>query len=176
MTQSFRALSIRQPWLWAIFHAGKTVENRDWRTCNYRGPVLLHASKGCTRDEYAGASESIQIMREDIGVRPSKIPPLVEQTRGAIVGIARIVRADRHPDVGVTRMQGADKVVRELDWERGYLGYRIAGALGLQLADVRELPPLPFKGALGFFQVPLADLTAAYSEAWRELAAKAGAA
>ena len=27
-----KALSIRQPWAWAILHAGKDIENRDWRT------------------------------------------------------------------------------------------------------------------------------------------------
>jgi len=40
-----KALSVRQPWAHAILHLGKRVENRDWRGCNYRGPVLLHASK-----------------------------------------------------------------------------------------------------------------------------------
>ena len=38
-----KALSVRAPWWWAILH-GKPVENRDWQT-NYRGEVLLHASK-----------------------------------------------------------------------------------------------------------------------------------
>ena len=32
-----KALSVKQPWAWAIFH-GKDVENRDWPT-NVRGPV-----------------------------------------------------------------------------------------------------------------------------------------
>jgi hypothetical protein len=45
------ALSIRQPWAWLILHAGKDIENRDWPT-KYRGPFLIHASKGMTRDEY----------------------------------------------------------------------------------------------------------------------------
>ena len=39
-----KALSIRQPWAWAIIHAGKDVENRPWGT-RYRGPLLIHASK-----------------------------------------------------------------------------------------------------------------------------------
>lgn len=39
------ALSIKQPWAWAILHAGKDIENRSWKT-NYRGPVLIHAGKG----------------------------------------------------------------------------------------------------------------------------------
>lgn len=44
-----KALSIRQPWAWAILHADgahgpKDVENRTWRT-TFRGPVLIHAGK-----------------------------------------------------------------------------------------------------------------------------------
>lgn len=39
-----RALSVRQPWAWAILHAGKDVENRSWAT-GYRGELLIHAGK-----------------------------------------------------------------------------------------------------------------------------------
>lgn len=39
-----KALSIQQPWAWAILHAGKNIENRTWQ-CGYRGPVLIHAGK-----------------------------------------------------------------------------------------------------------------------------------
>jgi len=38
-----RALSIRQPWAWAILH-GKDVENRTWVT-RVTGEFLIHASK-----------------------------------------------------------------------------------------------------------------------------------
>ena len=27
-----KALTIKQPWAWAIIHAGKDIENRDWVT------------------------------------------------------------------------------------------------------------------------------------------------
>lgn len=37
-----KALSVRQPYAWAIIHGGKNVENRQWRT-PYRGPLLIHA-------------------------------------------------------------------------------------------------------------------------------------
>ena len=37
-----KALSIRQPWAWAIMYAGKRVENRSWYT-PYRGPIFIHA-------------------------------------------------------------------------------------------------------------------------------------
>jgi hypothetical protein len=42
------ALSLRQPWLWAILFCGKEIENRTWRSSR-RGRIILHASK--TMDE-----------------------------------------------------------------------------------------------------------------------------
>jgi hypothetical protein len=38
------ALSIRQPWVFAILSLGKEIENRTWRS-SHRGRVILHASK-----------------------------------------------------------------------------------------------------------------------------------
>jgi hypothetical protein len=38
-----KALSIQQPWAWAIFH-GKPVENRSWYT-SVRGRILIHTGK-----------------------------------------------------------------------------------------------------------------------------------
>jgi len=38
------ALSIKQPWAWAIICAGKNIENRDW-WADYRGELYIHASK-----------------------------------------------------------------------------------------------------------------------------------
>lgn len=37
-----KALTVKQPWAWAILHAGKDIENRNWRT-HYRGPLIIHA-------------------------------------------------------------------------------------------------------------------------------------
>lgn len=39
-----RILTVRQPWAWAIIHAGKDVENRTRNIAgDYRGPVAIHA-------------------------------------------------------------------------------------------------------------------------------------
>jgi hypothetical protein len=38
------ALSLRQPWAYAILHLGKDVENRTWPT-RFRGRVRIHASR-----------------------------------------------------------------------------------------------------------------------------------
>lgn len=50
MTIPTRALSIRQPYCHHILFDGKDVENRSWSTM-YRGPVLIHASKGFDADD-----------------------------------------------------------------------------------------------------------------------------
>lgn len=39
-----KALSIRQPWAYAILHLGKDIENRT-RNTKHRGTILIHASK-----------------------------------------------------------------------------------------------------------------------------------
>lgn len=39
-----KALTIKQPWASLIVHGIKDIENRPWRT-DYRGPLLIHASK-----------------------------------------------------------------------------------------------------------------------------------
>ena len=39
------ALSVRQPWAWALLYGGKTVENRTWAR-RARGRIWIHASSG----------------------------------------------------------------------------------------------------------------------------------
>jgi hypothetical protein len=78
-----RALSIHQPWAWAILHAGKNVENRTWRI-NHRGPLLIHASK--SRRSYDRLDANAWERR--FGVI---LPPWEELVKGAIVGIVEVV-------------------------------------------------------------------------------------
>ena len=46
-----KAISLRQPWPWAIFNLGKDIENRRWPT-KHRGPLLIHASKTWDENGY----------------------------------------------------------------------------------------------------------------------------
>ena len=80
-----KALSIRQPWAWAILHAGKPIENRDWYT-SVRGTIALHVGK--TYDQ-SGASW----IEMNFGVKiPSDLP------LGGIVGTADLIDCVRsHP-------------------------------------------------------------------------------
>lgn len=77
------ALSIRQPWAWAIIHAGKDVENRTWST-RFRGPVCIHAAAGMTRADLAEASAFMA----GLGVT---VPHSSLFERGGVIGTAEIV-------------------------------------------------------------------------------------
>lgn len=44
-----RALTIQQPWAYAILRLGKDIENRAWRT-NHRGLLLIHAGRTVDTD------------------------------------------------------------------------------------------------------------------------------
>ena len=68
-----KALSIRQPWAWAIVQGLKPVENRTWRTA-YRGLLAIHASKTYDHEghRYIEAAFGIEV--------PANLP------RGALIG------------------------------------------------------------------------------------------
>jgi hypothetical protein len=79
-----RALTVRQPWAWAIIHAGKNIENRSWRNRHCSGTVAIHASG-------ASVPRTFSLPR---GVRR---PAAGELHRSAIIGVVDIVDVvDRH--------------------------------------------------------------------------------
>ncbi len=156
-----KALSIRQPWAWAILHAGKRIENRDWRAApSYRGPLLIHASKGCTGLEYQDAAGSMvdaglveHIGAFDFEVKRAQsrgriaVPRLADLDRGGIVGVCDLVDVILPGGVYASKAYPANPAHRaDSPW--------YVGVLGLVLDNVRPLPFLPLKGSLGFFDVP----------------------
>ena len=129
-------LSIRQPWAWLILHGGKDIENRDWPT-KRRGRVLIHAAKGMTREEWAGA----WTFSHGTGANPKAVEAgltFSSIARGGIVGSVEIVDCVEDSDSR---------------W--------FTGRYGFVLRDPRPLPFVPYRGALGFFGVPRAALVAA---------------
>lgn len=120
------ALSVRQPWAWAILHGGKVIENRSLGAIRSGGMtpgrICLHAASGMTIKEYRWG-----LWRLDRhGVR---CPPPGALMRGAIIGTVEVTG-----------------IITESDSE--WFG----GEAGLTLADPAPIDPIPAKGALGFFQ------------------------
>lgn len=76
-----KAISIQQPWAWAILNAGKDIENRDWRT-NLRGRVLIYAGKKIDKPGYDFLYHKMGLLH---------VPPYKELKTGGIVGMVEIV-------------------------------------------------------------------------------------
>lgn len=132
------ALSIRQPWASLILKAHKDIENRCWPT-KVRGRILIHAAKGMTRDEHedalAFAVDAILADPRNAGAKKTTLRALgfafEDLQRGGIVGSVEIV----------------DCVSKsESPW--------FVGDFGFVLRDPQPLPFVPWKGQLGFFDVP----------------------
>jgi len=132
------ALSIRQPWAWLILHAGKDIENRCWPT-RFRGPFLIHAAKGCTQAELEAAVDFARhaVSEEPLDLDRITVPSLTQLDRGGIVGMAEIVDCV------------SDENAPASPW--------FVGEYGFVLRNVRPLPFIPCKGALGFFKPVIAS-------------------
>jgi hypothetical protein len=127
------ALSVRQPWAWAILYAGKRIENRTWQT-TYRGQLFIHAG---LRVDYAAVDDLSEVITNIPAPRPVAYC-------GALIATAMLVDCVPIDDVPVD--------------QRTWAG----GPWCFILDDVRPLArAIPQRGALGLFAIhPRAELRA----------------
>lgn len=120
------ALSVRQPWAFALAVGWKDIENRSWRVLSsvrqHRGPFCIHASKGMTRDEYESAADTFAALGY-------ACPPAAELKRGGIIGVARVV-----------------------DIVKQHASPWFSGPRGLVIADAEPVDFIPASGKLDFFE------------------------
>lgn len=131
-----KALTICQPWAWAIVHGPKRIENRTWPT-NYRGTILIHAGKSRGR-----LATALPFLRS-LGLDPPE-----DLTYAAIVGLAELV--DVRPVELVDQCAASQRTH----------GNFAEGPLCWLLEDVRALEPIPCRGKLGLW-IPPAEIVAA---------------
>ena len=124
------ALSVRQPWAWAIIHGGKVIENRSHGSIRAGGMdcrrIAIHAATGLTEAEYRWG---VEVLRDRHGVA---CPPPEALVRGAIIGAVTVVA-----------------IVADSD--SPWFGRSRAGNRGLVLEDPVACAPVPARGALGYF-------------------------
>jgi hypothetical protein len=165
-----KALSGRQPWWYWLLH-GKGIENR-WPTSSahvqmkaYRGPILLHASAGFgPRREFHEACVSIRHVADELTWAAfrdehldivmlvngeAQFRPRATILRGGIIGracVAGLITPEGHPYREEGRL-AIERLKPDMRWHA-------PGQWGHILADVEPLPFVPWKGALGLFDVP----------------------
>lgn len=142
-----KAITVRQPWAWAIATGAKLVENRQAGfPAKYRGPLAIHAGKGWS---YRGlADDRILALARLNDVEPAELP------LGVIVAVCQLA--------GVHH---AEEACCDSPWaETSYVingGKTITDVAHLVLADVEALAePVACRGALGLWTPPLHVLAA----------------
>ena len=121
-----KAISIKQPWAWAIAYGHKTIETRTWYT-KYRGPILIVASK-----------------------LPDK--PMLEylkmETKGVITGQLEYGKAIATAKIVDCRpMTKADEDAALCDtYEKAH---------SWLLENVEQIKPFDVTGQMGIYEVPM---------------------
>lgn len=132
------ALTVKQPWAWAIVHNTKRVENRTWKPPFHiiGKRIAIHASAKLDRLEM-NALRGLGIVEPPVGL------PL-----GCFIGTAIVV--------GYSVVDGN----RLVEQSKGAQGYNprndpwFCGPIGWLLADRQPCPLIPAKGKLNLWQVP----------------------
>lgn len=146
-----KALTLIQPWAFAIEHLGKTVENRTWPPPS--GAIgqrfCIHAGKSIDCDALADfCSDPLLDSHGDDRSMPRGAITCSAVLRGWVRGSQDLVALSREvlEVVGDVTPERALDVVRSKWW---------AGPIGWVLDDVRGLTePVPCRGALGLWTVP----------------------
>ncbi|GAA4075654.1 ASCH domain-containing protein [Nocardioides kongjuensis] len=148
-----KALTVQQPWAWAIVHGGKTIENRT-QAWKYRGPLAIHAG---ARLSQRGCDVVPEILAETRGCQVGDYLG-EELTYGAIIGVARLV--DVHLAESAIDAEWGSSVIRSVvccdsPWaEQSYIEHGGRGrrdVVHLVLEDPRPIDPIPCKGRLGLW-------------------------
>ena len=133
-----RAVSIKQPWLYAIEQMGKSIENRTWKPpVGMRGKrIALHASKSPDRPAFTS-----------LGVFDRQV------TKGAITSTAVLAgHIEPYQTSAVSYLPKYDHLVQLL---RVGNPWHIEDQYGWVFADVKILKtPMFCKGALSFWRLP----------------------
>lgn len=120
------AITIKQPWAWAIAAGYKKIENRTWQT-KFRGPIYIHA--GCALAHADSIKTCSLLLRCRHG---TDVPSVATLTRGALIATAELADCGRFDD------PWADT----FGWH-----FRLANIIALDT-------PIPCRGALGIWKLP----------------------
>ncbi|WP_024929797.1 hypothetical protein [Methylophilus sp. OH31] len=143
-----KALSLKQPFAWLIANGYLLVDDRSWGT-QYRGPILIHASKGLYEEYY-------QYIKCHTDV---PIPDRDKLEYGGVVGIAKLVLCSKPGELpaGISREQ------------RAHFGGVHQEYYGFLFEQATPLPLMPCAGKLGIFELDIDKLLAAPPAAQSEL-------
>ncbi len=134
-----KALTIKQPWAWAIATGHKLIENRTWPT-GYRGPLAIHSGQSVDSD----AIPMVRQLLIDLGVlgENEKVDQRDLLVTGAVLAVGEMVGVCSASVNGIHCDCGPWAAPGQHHW---------------QITNVRTLAkPVPARGRLGLWDVTLA--------------------
>jgi hypothetical protein len=157
MPDRLRALTVQQPFAWAIAYGGKNVENRI-RQMHYRGPLAIHAGLGMHEGHLPAQTpegHAAAVALDAIGGRgncwnprhriPSALspPPHPGLALGAVIALAEVTGCHWWEDCW---RPGSGRLCSS---------WAMFDQYHIEISNVRVLPePVPAKGMLGLWKVP----------------------
>lgn len=143
-----KAISLKQPYAWLIANGYLLVDDRSWET-RYRGPILIHASKGIydAYYDYLKANTTIPLPSKD------------QLEYGGIVGMANLVLCCK-----------PKQVPKHISLtQRTHFGGVHDDYYGFLFENARPLSLIPCRGKLGIFDIDIDALLSAPPAAQVEL-------
>lgn len=134
-----KALSFKQPFAWLIANGFLLVDDRTWGN-DYRGPMLIHASKGIYEEYYNYLVEHTDL----------PLPPRDKMEFGGVVGVANVIgcyRANQLPQ-GLTHEQ------------RSSYDNLPPNVYGFLFDQAQPLPLMSCRGRLKIFEIDFDALLA----------------
>ncbi len=139
-TGLIKALSLKQPIAWLIANSYLLVDDRTWGT-QYRGTILIHASKGLYQEYYEYLKSNTDI----------PLPDKDKLEYGGVVGIANLTLCCRPRDLPAD-IRGEQRAhFNGVDQEH----------YGFLFEKATPVPFIPCRGKLGIFEIDIDELNSA---------------
>lgn len=135
-----KALSLKQPYAWLIANGYLLVDDRTWGT-NYRGKILIHASKGIYEQYYDYLLDQTDI----------PLPSKDQLGYGGVVGVAQLILCARPHETPPTMTR---------EQHRHFSGVPRDG-FGFLFEHAKPLSLMACPGKLGIFEINMDELISA---------------
>lgn len=128
-----KALTVKQPWAWALIHGGKDVENRSKPT-KYRGQLYIHAGLSWSK-------EGFDYMREN-GLHI--VPEGLES--GMVIGTVDVISCHHSSDCEAVALMS-----------NSCSQWAMADHYHWVLDNPQPIAPFPAKGMLGIWNLEVPE-------------------
>lgn len=149
-----KIITVWQPWASLIAIGEKCFETRGWRT-HYRGPLGIHAGRKIDR-EACRMPEIIAALKRH-GITSEKNLPT-----GMILATAELVECWKvhlyEPDGGLYLHEAVGGGTKSIPPMEMAFGWYEQGRFAWELANVRQIDPIPATGRLSLWEYPLENM------------------